>query len=73
MGQLGNHYKNRAYITFNIVVKDFCWVSTLSTTQEISYITTNVFVAAELYIENWFDSISSGIDPSTNEHPDYEN
>jgi hypothetical protein len=27
MGQLGDHYNNREYVIFNMVVKDYCWVS----------------------------------------------
>ena len=30
MGQMGDNWKNRAYITFDVIVKDYCWVSVLS-------------------------------------------
>lgn len=33
MGQIGPHFKNRAYYQFDVVVKDYCWISTIIPSQ----------------------------------------
>jgi hypothetical protein len=41
-GQMGPHYKNRAYFQFDAVIKDYCWVSKIMENPQTSLNETNL-------------------------------